>query len=288
VVETGGFSSAARQLGLAQPTVHRAVRDIEALCGEPLCRRTTGGVEPTLRAVRLARHAGLALLEIRHGLEEVAELDGQRRSRIRVGCLPLARVQILPDAVNATLERHPELAISIVDGPYDELLRSLRHGTLDLVIGALREPAPSADVVQETLFHDPLAIVVRAGHPVLRVRARGAVALAKLSWIVPRSGTPARSYFNAYFRAHGVPTPRRCIECSSLVATRGLLLGSDRAALLSARQVRLELAARQLALVLDPLPGTARPIGLTTRRDWKPTPAIADLLAELRQAAAKR
>ena len=32
VVESGSFSLAARELGLSQPTVHRAARDLEALC----------------------------------------------------------------------------------------------------------------------------------------------------------------------------------------------------------------------------------------------------------------
>lgn len=288
VVETGGYSLAARELGLAQPSVYRAAKSLEALCGETLFQRTPRGVEPSARARRLARLAGLAFSEIRQGFEEVQALGGRQQSRIRIGCLPLARTRIVPDAVNRVLTLYPELKISIVDGPYDELLQALRYGRLELIIGALRSPAPGPDIVQEALFSDPLAVVVRAGHPLLKGPAPRLRQLSTLDWISPRPGTPARDHFAACFAANGLELPQHFIECSSLVATRGLLRGSDRAALLSARQVCTDVAAGQLALLLETLPGTERAIGLTTRRNWQPTAVLERFLLLLRESASER
>jgi len=286
VVETGGFSLAARRLGLAQPSVYRAARSLEVTSGEVLFRRTHRGVEASMRAKQLARCASLAFSEIRQGFEELAELDGRIQGQVRVGCLPLARVRIVPDAVNQLLRSFPSARVSLIDGPYDELLHALRHGHLDLIIGALRSPAPTDDIQQEPLFRDPLALVVRAGHPILRSPAPNPEQLARLHWIAPREGTPARDYFKAFFTARGLPAPPNVIECSSLVATRGLLLGSDRAALLSARQIGIELASGQLSVLLSPLPGTERAIGLTVRRDWQPTPLMKDFMALVKAAVA--
>jgi hypothetical protein len=42
----------------------------------------------------------------------------------------------------------------VVDAPYNELLHGLRHSELDLLIGALRDPVPVDDVVQEPLIAD--------------------------------------------------------------------------------------------------------------------------------------
>jgi DNA-binding transcriptional LysR family regulator len=165
------------------------------------------------------------------------------------------------------------------------LLHELRHGQIDIVIGALRVPNPAADVTQEALFSDPLSIVVRPDHPILGSRLPGARELAALDWIVPIEGAPARASFMAFFAANGISAPARLIECSSQVAVRGLLLRSDRVALLSAAQVAFETAAGQLAVLPMSLPGTERDIGLATRADWRPTSAQARLLDLVRQIA---
>ena len=47
VVEQGSYSLAASQLGLTQPTVHRAVKDLEAACEQTFFQRSPVGVEPS-------------------------------------------------------------------------------------------------------------------------------------------------------------------------------------------------------------------------------------------------
>ncbi len=286
VVETGGFSLAARELGLSQASVYRSAKELERLCGSRFFRRTAKGVDATPVAQQLARCASLAFAEVRQGFEEVNELHGRMQSRVAVGCLPLARAQVLPDAVSRLLAAHPSVHVKIVDGPYDELLYGLLNGKLDMIIGALREPPPTSHILQAPLFEDVLSIVVRRDHPLLGGEQPDAAELARLDWVVPREGTPARSHFSAFFSQHGVEAPRRVIECSSLIAARGLLMQSDRAALLSVRQVRLDIESGQLALLCGPLPGTARPIGLTVRRDWQPTGVQSAFIEEVRRASA--
>ena len=285
VVENGGFSLAARELGRSQPSVYRSARDLERLCGRELFRRTANTIEPTSLARLMARCASLAFAEIRQGFEEIDELHGRTQGSVTVGCLPLARTALLPAAITALLATHPSARMKVVDGPYDELLHALLHGRIDVVIGALRIPRPTNQIAQEALFDDPLSIVVRRAHPLLARDLPGVAELAGLEWIVPREGTPARDHFNAFFAEHHVAPPERLIECSSLVTTRGLLLQSDRAALLSVRQARLDVESGQLATLSDPLPGTERTIGLTYRKDWQPTTVQSQFIEAVRSAS---
>src|SRR5690606_16152732 len=137
---------------------------------------------------------------------------------------------------------YPDARIRLIDGPYNEQLAALRHGRIDFILGALRDPLPAADVEQELLFDDPLTIVVRSGHPFAENfdSAQDKLTpeqLGALSWILPREATPARDNFNRFMINKGLQPPSRVIECSSLVAIRALLLRTDHAALLSARQV---------------------------------------------------
>src|SRR5690606_14793242 len=188
--------------------------------------------------------------------------------------------------VTRLLERFPDARVSIIDGPYEELLDRLLHGHVDLILGALRE-RPVEDVEQRFLFEDPLALVVRRGHPLLSRRRVELRALAKLDWVAPRQGPPARQRFRELFLAHGLEPPSRLIECSSSVATRGLLLQSDRVALLSTRQVQPELDAGFLAALPIRL-NVRRPIGLTLRRNWQPTALQSEYLGLLEELAGEQ
>ena len=284
VAAARSFTGAALRLGVSEPTIHRAARQLEHVVGLPLLRATPTGVEPTAHAIALARAASLAFEEIRQAEVEIREAEGAFDGCLRIGSLPLGRVRIVPDAVLALKSAHPRLTFEILDGAYAELVDHLRHGRLDVIFGALRA-RPEADIEQELLFEDPLSIIVRAGHPLAGRTRPSAPQLANLTWVVPRALTPARENFARFFERRGQASPASMIECSSSEATRALLLGSDYAALLSRLQVEEDLAAGRLAACGAPLWETSREIGLATRRSMRPTRSQVLLLDALRASA---
>ena len=284
VVDQGSYTLAANRLKLTQPTIHRAVRDMEGLCEQRFFQRSPAGIEPTWQARQAARYANLFFSELSQGLEEVNEYEGQMTGSLRVGSLPLARTRMVPHAVTQLLKEFPQACISIIDGPYDEQLHSLLHGQLDVIVGALRMSEPSPDIVQELLFKDSLNIVVRANHPLAAKTSFTPDELRQLDWIAPRENTPAREVFMLLFENEGLSPPEHVIECSSLMATRGLLLESDRAALLPAKQVEIDVAKDLLAVCPQHLAGTSRDIGLTLRKHWMPTRIQARFLELLRDS----
>ncbi|MCA8907324.1 MAG: LysR family transcriptional regulator [Rhodospirillaceae bacterium] len=282
VSKAENFSLAARQAGISQPTVHRAARDIERLSGLSLFTKSSQGIALTPSADALAQAAKLAFAELEQGFAEIDEMLGVDAGRIVIGTLPLPRTFILPTAINALLARRPDVRVSVVDGPYNDLLRDLRHGDVDLLVGALRDPVPIDDVVQEALFSDPLAVVGRAGHPLANRPDIGLADLAAYPWVVPRQGTPTRKMFDRLFEGG---TPPACpVESSSLVLIRGLLMESDHLTLISAHQIRQEERGGVLAPLPFDMSATSRPIGITHRRDWRPTATQRDFLDCVRQA----
>ncbi len=281
VVQAGNFSLAARAIGISQPSLHRSARDLEKLSGIALFNRVSLGIELTPSARVLARYARLAFSELEQGIDEVQAWCGNDSGRIVIGTMPLARAEILPRAINAFLLQRPNIDISVIDGPYDDLLQGLRHGEIDLLTGALRQSLPILDVMQERLFSDPLAIVARAGHPLAGKAGLKLEDLMGYDWAVPRMGTPTRTYFDALFAKE---PPRHVVEASSLVLVRGLLAGSDRLAILSAHQMH---HVEQLGLLcrLDfDMRGTHRDIGITLRENWQPTATQSLFLTLLREA----
>jgi DNA-binding transcriptional LysR family regulator len=284
----GSFSRAARELGLSQPSVHRAARDLERLIGIELFEASRQGVDLTPTAKSFARHAALAHAELRQGLAEVSASLSLDPGTIVVGAMPFVRTRLLPDALNALSRARPRAHVKVITAPYDDLLDHLRHGAIDFLVGALREPAPIADVVQEALFEDPLSVVARADHPLARRNRVEHADLLDYPWAVPGAETPTRAVFRRLFSSgEEARMPGGMIETSSLVLLRGVLCGSDRLTIISARQAWVEIEQGQLAVVPYKSPFGARRIGLTFRRDWRPTATQALLIDHIRQASAE-
>lgn len=284
VSQTGNFSWAARSIGISQPSLHRVARDLERLSGLSLFRRGARSIETTPAAVILEQHSRLAFAELKQGVAEIGAWLGNDTAQINIGSLPLARSFILPHAINAFSRHRPDARLRVFDGAYTDLLHDLRQGGLDLIIGALRDPVPVADVVQEPLLDDALAIVARKGHPLTGQDRITAGDLAAYPWVVPAAGIPTRDHFDALFAEAGQAIPAQVVETSSLILVRGLLLDSDRLTVISAHQIQHEIDQGLLACVDFPLPHASRPIGTTCRADWRPTATQSLLLGLLRDA----
>ena len=276
---TGSYALAADQIGLSQPAVHRAVRDLQQFLGTALLVRAGRAVRPTDVASRFVRFARLMLSELRTGLDEVGALDVGDGGRIQLGTLPMARAVFLPELLQQFMTAHPAASVGIVEAPYGELLNALRQGDIDLFIGgALRDPAPANDIVQEGLFDDEPVIVGNAKHP-LRLKKRiSPVDLLQFPWIIPAHGVPMRANWERMFRSQAVEPPKARIECGSMLIARGLMFNGDWLTLMSRDQVLFEQTAGALAEIEAPGRVLRRRIVLTRRRDWRPTPLQAHLI----------
>src|SRR5690606_250675 len=122
MARTANFSLAARKIGVSQPSIHRAARDLERLTGMALYIKTERGIELSRAAQILVQHAELAFAELQQGYFEIAEWLGLDSGSIRIGSMPLARSQILPDAIIALTQQKPQMRVRVIDAPYDDLL----------------------------------------------------------------------------------------------------------------------------------------------------------------------
>lgn len=286
--EAQNVTLAARRLGLAQPTVHRAITQIEQAAARPLFERTSFGMVPTRSCRDLAQAARLAFAEFDQAEADIAEFDGREAGRIVVGALPLSRSVVLPDALARFRMARPNGRVTIVDGPYDEMLAGLRRGEIDFIIGALRDPLPIGDVIQEPLFADHLAMLARPGHPLAHERDIPLDVLVRHPWIVPHPGTPSREQFDALFEQHGMSLPDSIIECGSVLLMRELLLKSDILGCISGQQAEADVRNRLLVPLRTTIDWPGRSIGVTYRSDWIPTFAQGLLLDEVRKSAGAR
>ena len=269
VERTGSYVAAAAQTSLSQPSLHHAVRELELMLGVPLLAREGRAVRATLAARRFLRPARLALAELQSALDEIAALEAGGAGRVVVGAMPLARAALLPATLAAFAREFPLARVRVVEGPYPELLTGLANGEIDCLIGALRDPLPAPDIVQEGLFDDHLHVVCRVGHPLAGGASVGE--MTGYPWVMASPGAPLHSRWLMMFQAAEVAAPAVTVECGSVIAIRGLLLAGDWLTVLSADQFRIEEQAGLLTRIGGAISGSERRIGLTTRRDWQPT-----------------
>lgn len=283
--DTRDIGTAANQLGVTRAAIYNSVRQLEELLELPLFEREPSGVASTTFCVVLARHIKLAFAQIRHALDDIDSLNGGTRGSVAVGTLPYTRTILTPRAINHLLATQPQLDVSTAEGSYALLIASLRSGDLDFIVGATRPENCNNDLITETLFEDRLSVIVRQEHP---LRSKKKLSLADLhpyNWVLPARNTPARNLFDQVFQSHGFQSPQHAVETSSLSTVRGLLLESDRLALLSEHQIYYDKKYGVLCALQLELKATYRPIGVTMRAHTQPSPAAQLFLKSLRQVA---
>jgi DNA-binding transcriptional LysR family regulator len=136
VYRAGTLTTAARQLGLSQPTVTSQLRTLEESIDQPLFTRHARGVVPTAAAEDLARRLDGpldALAGVATELGRSPALGG--RTLHLGGPSELMAVKVLP-ALHDTIAAG--VAVRTRVGLADELLADLADGRLDLVVSTVR------------------------------------------------------------------------------------------------------------------------------------------------------
>ena len=265
LAEAGGFSSASETAGISAPSLHRAVRGLEALSGTSLVEQRGRGVELTRAGLRLARSFMIGISELAAALQETADHGGH----LSIGAMALSRSLLLPATLADLLREQPGITVDVLEGSYLELVELLRSGKIDILIGALRDH-PGTDLLQEPLFDDRLTIIGRAEHP-LASSVAGFEELAAYPWIVARRASGLLDRWQKMFDRSGMVRPEAPIQCGSVALIRGVLVRSDFLTLLSKDQVTAEIKSGTLVKIDSCIPDTMRTIGAITRRDQIPT-----------------
>jgi len=160
VVDLGGFSRAARLLGVAQPAISRQVRSLEVELRQNLLLRNGRGAVPTEAGKRLLAHARGILQQVDRARLEVDEIKGAPVGHVVVGLPPtLARILTVP-VVHEFRRRFPDATLAIVEGLSASIQEWLEVGRVD--IGLLYNPVASAAVDTHPLFDEEMCFVERS------------------------------------------------------------------------------------------------------------------------------
>ena len=202
VAERRHFTRAAAALGVAQPSVSKQIRRLEADLGDALFDRTAGGVALTDAGTVLLPWAKRVLADLDAARAEVVGLASLEGGRLSVGATPSVSTVLLPPILAEFHRAHPGVSLTVQEAGSRELVARLEAGDLDLALVVL--PVPHDDVLATTpVLREDLVLAVPAGHPLARRRAVRMAELRGVPLVMFREGYDLRTTTIAACEAAG-------------------------------------------------------------------------------------
>jgi DNA-binding transcriptional LysR family regulator len=182
---TGNVSRAAERLGLSQPGVSHALRKLREVYGDPLFVRSGGSMAPTAKADRLAKAVQHALRILDVAIHETEHYDPAASERtFRLHMSDIGESVFLPRLMRSLASLAPAVRLDVFQLDEKEIRPALETGRIDLAIGYF--PALGAAFEKRQLLREKYVVVMRAGHPLARVKP-SAAALKRFNYVLVRS-----------------------------------------------------------------------------------------------------
>lgn len=154
------MTHAARELGVSQPALSRAIAKLEEEFGVPLFERKTRTLELT-EAGKLLQEQSRQILSILNDLKEQLRDDGQT-GHLTIGAIPTIAPYFLPGFLREFSRAFPQVKLSISERTTDQLIQACQQGDVDLGILALPISVKYLEV--QSLMKDELLLVHASGH----------------------------------------------------------------------------------------------------------------------------
>lgn len=282
-VRLGGVARAGNALGTTQPAVSRALAELEEILATPLFDRGRRALALTAAGEMFARFAQAGLATLQQGMDALEAARGGQQV-VAFGALPTAEVGIVPEALKRFAAGPLASRTRVESGPSPYLLGLLRTAAIDFVVGRLASPEAMDGLSFEHLYSEPLALVVRPGHPLAARRALALADVAAFPLLMPPRGAIIRPDVDALLIAGGVGRLAAEVETVSNSFGRAYALVSDAVWIISESVVGGDLDGGQLVRLPVDSRATLGPIGITTRSGADLSPPAAELVACIRAA----
>ena len=258
LAEHGSFSRAAEALDIAQPSLSRGIKELEAHVGLTLFNRSRSGHEPTDFGRVFLQHAADVLAKVGDLEREVALAKGLGTGELSVGMGPYVAEVLGPICAARFAAEHPGVRLRTMMNDPAVVARSLRARTVDLAIAeaSVLEGDDDFEVIAELT---PLAgyVVVRAGHPLAgRTPLKFSEVLdypfAQVVMLPPRVLKPilaARRPPSLHGGASAAPFP--AIECPTIHFATRIVASTNAFTFASLGMMQAELERGQIVPLLE-------------------------------------
>ncbi len=214
VAEEMNMTRAAERLFISQQSLSSHIRHLESILGVKLFFRTPR-LQLTYAGQRLLLSARRILDIRRQIVQEMDDINHQRRGELRVGISHTRGRVFLPRLLPEFCQSHPGIDVRVTEGNSRQLEEWLQHGHIDLVVGfapILLAEAESRSILSERLFLVvPKKIMADLYGDKAATMARqfatgvDVASFQTCPYLMMSTGNRTRTIFDRYMESIGIP-----------------------------------------------------------------------------------
>ena len=278
VSRTGGFTPAAREMNVTQPTVSSGISELERSLGVQLFNRDSRHVELTMEGRLLMNYA----LQVEDLLDEVGEKLERREllpgEGFRFGAIDAAVIYLLPEILKRYMRENPGVKLSAQVAPSRYLIEDLLMNRSEFAIVSLPYNHPKIDTV--ILYRDRMPLVVGSDHPFAKRKGIILAEVVKEPLLLFHAGSVSRKIVDEKLSEVGL-APGAVMEMRSPEAMRKLVEAGVGISFLPEVVVSESVACGDLCIVEVEDVSFEREIGVAWRRGRYFGSAIRLLLEQI-------
>jgi len=221
IAESGTFTAGALRVHVTQAAISMQIRQLETEIGAKVFVRAPRHVILTEAGEQLLRRARHILREHDAALDEIAELAGAERGRLRIGSASaMVLTEQLPAILKELRKQHPAADIAVTSGTSEVLVDQILAGEVDVAFVSL--PVDVRGIKTERLSQDQLVAIASPRHKLSKQKTISAYTLAGERLILGERGGNTRRLIDQFFAQAGV-TLRVAMELSRQQAIKRMV-----------------------------------------------------------------
>lgn len=212
-IRFGGFSAAARELGISQPAVSRTIDSIEKLSGKRFFVRGDGECTPTADALAVYEES----TPVFQGLERIEHFRwvDDSRDTFTIAAPPTQAHCFLVGVLPGFIQAFPQVRVSLEIRTTLEVVSMIAEAAADIGIGEI--PTGDWSVKRIPFRRSSLMVALPEGHPLTSLRRIEASHIYKEPLILQVRRNPIRSQLERLLSSDEGP-PNVVIESSNALS----------------------------------------------------------------------
>lgn len=179
------FTKAASSLHVSQPSISKAIQNLEAELGVPLFYRSSKQLELTDAGQAVLVNAQHVLAAFKNLRSELTDLMELKKGEIRIGIPPIVGVEFFSKLISLYKEKHPYIEIKLTEVGTKKIRQGVEEGELDIgLICNLCIPNDQLETI--SVLKDPLMLIVHKDHPLATLPTIDMAQLEKETFIIYR------------------------------------------------------------------------------------------------------
>ena len=163
VAEQLSFTKASQTLHVSQPSISKAIKNLEGELGVPLFYRSSKQLELTDAGKAVLLNAKKVLEAFKNLTLELTDLMELKSGEIRIGIPPIVGAAFFSKLISQYKEKYPLVKITLTEVGTKKIKKGVEEGSLDIgLICTLPAQGSSFEIIN--VIKDPLMLIVHRDH----------------------------------------------------------------------------------------------------------------------------